>query len=466
VTGTNVLNAGMYTLTATFTPTNTTDFTTATQTSALTVTKAALTVTPANETKLYGAALPTLTGTITGLVNGDNITATYTTTATAASPVGTYPITATLNDPTDRLPNYSVTLNQGTLTVMPYALTVTANNATRIYGAANPTFTGTVTGAMNGDTFTESFTTTATVSSSVGSYPIVPAVSGPNLGDYSVTLTNGTLTVTQAASTTSLTSSNASANLNASVTFTATITSTTTGTPTGSVEFLDGSTVLGTSVLNAQGVASYVTSTLTAGTHTINAIYNGDQNFKMSSATLNQQVAGPALGLGLNPSTLTLQQGQSGVVTVTFTPAGGYKGAIAFSCAGLPNWAVCSFQPPTGTADGSNTPVTTQMTIQTLGPNATAMRDTPSSRADIVPAALYLLPSGLIGILLWWQRRRLSTTAKQMLVVLLLLTGAMGVIGCGFSRPDTEVSTSAVTITATPASGTAESATLTLNITR
>src|SRR3984885_7161709 len=35
-------------------------------------------------------------------------------------------------------------------------LTVSANNATRAYGAANPTFSGTVTGAQNGDTFTES----------------------------------------------------------------------------------------------------------------------------------------------------------------------------------------------------------------------------------------------------------------------------------------------------------------------
>ena len=67
-------------------------------------------------------------------------------------------------------------------------LTVTANNATRVYGAANPTFSGTVTGAQNGDTFTESFTTTATTTSAVGSYAIVPSVAGTNLGNYTVTL--------------------------------------------------------------------------------------------------------------------------------------------------------------------------------------------------------------------------------------------------------------------------------------
>ena len=57
-------------------------------------------------------------------------------------------------------------------------LTVTANNATRAYGTANPAFNGTVTGAQNGDTFTESFTTSATTTSAVGSYPIVPSVTG------------------------------------------------------------------------------------------------------------------------------------------------------------------------------------------------------------------------------------------------------------------------------------------------
>jgi hypothetical protein len=43
------------------------------------------------------------------------------------------------------------------------ALTITAANASNIYGAANPNFSGTVTAQQNGDTFTESFATTATV---------------------------------------------------------------------------------------------------------------------------------------------------------------------------------------------------------------------------------------------------------------------------------------------------------------
>ncbi len=84
------------------------------------------------------------------------------------------------------------------ITVNPATLTVTANNATRAYGTANPTFTGTVTGAVNGDTFTESFSTTATTGSAVGTYPITPTVTGTHLSDYTVTTVSGTLTIVAA----------------------------------------------------------------------------------------------------------------------------------------------------------------------------------------------------------------------------------------------------------------------------
>ena len=51
------------------------------------------------------------------MVNGDNITATYATTATAVSPVGPYAITPTLVDPNGRLDYYTVNSANGTLTV-------------------------------------------------------------------------------------------------------------------------------------------------------------------------------------------------------------------------------------------------------------------------------------------------------------------------------------------------------------
>ena len=111
-----VLNTGTNTLSVIFTPTNI-DYGMNTAMVSLVVTGASLKVTAANASRQVSAANPTFTGTITGLTNGDNITATYSTAASVGSPAGTYPITPALVDPGDRQTNYMVTLVNGTLTV-------------------------------------------------------------------------------------------------------------------------------------------------------------------------------------------------------------------------------------------------------------------------------------------------------------------------------------------------------------
>jgi hypothetical protein len=244
--------------------------------------------------------------------------------------VGSYTLTASFT-PTNTV-DYKNATQTSQLVVADKTLTITANNATRVYGTANPTFTGTVTGAANGSSFTEIFTTTATTTSNAGKYAIVPSVTGANVADYTVTANDGTLTITQAASTTTLTSSTANANLNASVTFTVAITSSTIGTPTGSVQFLNGSTVLGLSPLNNQGVAAYTTSALPAGTSTIHAVYAGDQNFTGSTSALVQQVTSPNFSLKPSVTQLSLIAGQTGHLTLTLTPVGGYTGTTSLSC--------------------------------------------------------------------------------------------------------------------------------------
>lgn len=72
-----------------------------------------------NQSRSYGAANPTLTGTVTGLQNGDNITAIYTTVADTNSLAGRYAIVPTLVDPGGKLTNYTVTINNGVLTITP-----------------------------------------------------------------------------------------------------------------------------------------------------------------------------------------------------------------------------------------------------------------------------------------------------------------------------------------------------------
>ncbi len=163
---------------------------------------AKLVVTAANQLRTYGAANPTLTGTVTGLQNGDNITATFSTTATPGSPVGTYSIVPTLIDPGGKLTNYSVTINNGTLTVNKAALTITAVNTSKLYGAPVPALTASYSGFVNGDTASSlttppTLTTTATAASPVGSYSIT--ASGAANPNYSISYNSGTLTVNKAA---------------------------------------------------------------------------------------------------------------------------------------------------------------------------------------------------------------------------------------------------------------------------
>lgn len=85
----------------------------------LSITPAPLTVTANDTNRVYGTANPDFAGSLVGLLNGDNITATFTTAATIASPPGTYLITPVLSDPDGRLSNYAVTTNTGTLTITP-----------------------------------------------------------------------------------------------------------------------------------------------------------------------------------------------------------------------------------------------------------------------------------------------------------------------------------------------------------
>ena len=118
---------------------------------------------------------PGFTGTITGLKNGDTIGAIFSAAADPTSPVGTYAIIPTLTDPNNQLSNYSVTLNNGVLTVAPAPLSVVAADASRLYGDPDPAFTGTLTGIKNGDNITASFSSAADPTSAVGTYPIVPA---------------------------------------------------------------------------------------------------------------------------------------------------------------------------------------------------------------------------------------------------------------------------------------------------
>jgi len=168
---------------------------------SFTIAKAAVLVSANNKAKIYGAALPALTYTTSGLASGDSLSPapSIATTASAASAVGSYPIT--ISGPTSTA-NYTITYRMGTLSIIPTALTITANNKSKVYGAALPALTAGYSGLVNGDTATSlgitvTLTTTASVASHVGTYTVTAG--GPaSSADYNITYKSGTLTVVPA----------------------------------------------------------------------------------------------------------------------------------------------------------------------------------------------------------------------------------------------------------------------------
>ncbi|MFN0120104.1 MAG: MBG domain-containing protein [Blastocatellia bacterium] len=257
----------------------------------LTIGRAPLTVAVNNASRPYGTSNPAFTGVITGLVNGDNLTASYSTTAVTTSATGGYPITATLNDPGNKAANYEVTITPGTLSVSRVGLTVTAENKTRTYGAANPALTYTITGFAPGEsssvvTGAPALTTTATTASAAGGYQIVPAQGTLASANYSFTFVNGTLTVANATPAVTLGSASATSTWGQSQTFTASLTrgGADVPFPAGTVTFRDGANTLGTGTIDNAGQASFTTSALAVGDHSVVAEYAGNSNYNAAAS--------------------------------------------------------------------------------------------------------------------------------------------------------------------------------------
>ena len=128
-----------------------------------------------------------------------------------------------------------------------------------------------------------------------------------------------------------LTSSLNPSNFGANVTFTATLNSTS-GTPTGTVQFKDGSTVLGVQTVSTTGTSSYSTAALSVGTHPITAVYEPTGLFTATSASLSQVVNGSptTTALTCNPSTISIG-GTSLFSAMVTSPNGTPTGSITFT---------------------------------------------------------------------------------------------------------------------------------------
>jgi hypothetical protein len=187
--------------------------------------------------------------------------------------------------------NYLTSQDSVSPNVIKAVLTVTANSASRAYGAANPTFTPSYSGFVNGEsssvlTGAPSLTTTANATSPVSGYTITAAQGSLAATNYSFTFVNGTLTVTQASTLTTVTGP-PTGSTNGLLTFTANVTYAGGGlAPAGSstVTFVDSysSAILCVANLSgSDGTASFACTTA-AGTYLVVGTFSGDTNYSGS----------------------------------------------------------------------------------------------------------------------------------------------------------------------------------------
>ncbi len=276
--------------------------------------------------------LPGATGTVTfkdgattlGTVPLDGGSATF---VAGNLPVGTHAITASYSGDANTNGSTSAPLTQA---VNKAATTTTVASSLNPSGTGQSvTFTALVSpaAALGSVTFKDGATTLGTVSLSNGRATFV----APNLsqGTHSITAvyagdannSNSTSTIlTQSVrrpSTTALITSKATSTFGQPVTFTATVPA----GASGSVMFKDGTTILGSGSIAATGKASYTTSSLKGGTHSITAFYAGDSTYGSSTSaaltqTVNKASSTTTVTSSLNPS----GGGQAVTFTATISP--------------------------------------------------------------------------------------------------------------------------------------------------
>jgi len=243
-------------------------------------------------------------GSVTAWYLGDSVYATSTSAALVVPlRVGTtVSLSASANTAGPQQPvTFTATVTPTTNTSYQPSGTVQLLDGTNVIGSAS---------ISNGTAqFTVSF-------ASAGSHSLTAAYSGDsNFASGMSAPLNESITAQQ--TTVLLSSSAPSSTYGQTVQFTAAVSP---AAATGTVQFLDGSMLLGSAALSA-GTATLNVSTFGAGAHTITALYSGDSNYAASTSApfvQNMAQATPTFTLtsSLNPSIA----GQAVTLTVTMTP--------------------------------------------------------------------------------------------------------------------------------------------------
>lgn len=259
---------------------------------------------------------------------------------TAALAVGTHTITAVYGGDSG---NAGATSTAVTVTVgkASASLALAASSASPSAGQS-VTFTATVSGGSSASgtvTFNDGATvlgsaaisgTTATFTTAalaIGAHSITAAYGGDS---SNAAATSGAVTVTVAkvSPSISVSASLTSPAAGQSVTFTAILSGG--SSPSGTVTFQDGASTLGTATVSGS-TAILVTSALTAGSHSITAVYAGDSsNTAATSGAIAVTVGQASPSILLSSSSTSAPAGQSVVFTAVLSGGSSPSGSVTF----------------------------------------------------------------------------------------------------------------------------------------
>ena len=455
--------AGTYTVTATITDSNYVGSTTGT----LIINKATASVAPNAASKTYGANDPALTGTLTGFIAADNVTATYTRASGETVASSPYTISAKLS-PAGVLASYNITYNTASFTISKATASVTWNAPGAIsYGTALSATQLNATSNIPGSfAYSPALGTILMAGSQTLSVTFTPT----DTTNYSSATTTEPLMVNKSTPAVSLTTSSDFQFQSDPVNFNVTIAAIAGGgLPTGSITFYDVSTVLGTASLT-NGTASYATSSLGVGSHPITAAYSGDSNYAaVISSSVSETIGTVSITSTGSGASVEASPGGQAVFTLSFAPPSGqtFPQAIQLSLSGLPSGANATFSPNPIAAGSGTTAVT--LTISVPSTASVKPLGNPFGKQPL-PIAL-----GLLLLPFAYKFRKAGRTLQRgnhallILVAALAITTALavGLSGCGGSSSggnsggNTTPRTYLLTVTAT-AGAYSQTTTLTL----
>jgi len=293
-----VLGPGLAILSVALTPTDTTDFTTATGSTSVTVqAQPAISWTPNPASIPYGTALAAAQLNATAIFGGNPVPGTfaYSPALGTVLPAGPQSLSVTFT-PTDAV-TFTAATGTANITITKAAPTIAWTPPAPVAAGTplsaaqlNATATG-IGGIALPGVFT--YTPAAGAVLPVGINTLNVSFAPTDAVDYATATSSVPLTVNAAATTTTITSSVNPALFGQPVVFTVGVASAYSGAPiTGTVSVFDGQTLLGTS---ATPNGTVTVSVLTAGGHNITAVYSGDTNFATSTSTPLVQTIGAVI---------------------------------------------------------------------------------------------------------------------------------------------------------------------------